>query len=126
MKKSQEKTTVSFTNTVIKDQIESIREKIAEIKLPIVNDNHKLNTVNSEAAPEKFDFPPDLDSSEAKVIKVFSGVISQDFFGQNPAGYTIDVVGGLAAGSVRKPTGAVKCISTRIFIPLSLFCDPLE
>ena len=46
--------------------------------------------------------------------------------GQNPAGYTIDVVGGLAAGSVRKPTGVVKCISTRIFILCLFFHDPLE
>ena len=80
MEKVQEKTTVPLTNTVIKDQIESIREKISEIKLPIVpseNDtsNHKFNTEKSkEKTPEKFDFPADLDSSDVKVTKVFSGV----------------------------------------------------
>ena len=72
----QEKATVPLTNTVIKDQIESIREKLAEIKLPIENDtdNHKLNTEKSQIekpAPEKFDFPPDLNTSDVKVTKVF-------------------------------------------------------
>lgn len=87
--KKQEKTTVPLTNTVIKDQIESIREKIAEIKLPIVtseNDNHKFNTEKSQEKPEKFDFPADLDSSDVKVTKVFLGVISRDFCWTEPSG----------------------------------------
>ena len=89
MEDVQEKTTVPLTNTVIKDQIESIREKIAEIKLPIVtseNDNQILNTEKSQIekpAPEKFDFPPDLNTSEVKVTKVFS---AQDFCWTEPSG----------------------------------------
>jgi hypothetical protein len=89
MQKKQEKTTVPLTNTLIKDQIESIREKIAEIKLPIVtseNDNHKFNTEKSQEKPEKFDFPADLDSSDVKVTKVCSGVISRDFCWTEPSG----------------------------------------
>ncbi|CBY21012.1 unnamed protein product [Oikopleura dioica] len=71
MEEAQEKT-VPLTNKVIKNQIESIREKIAEIKLPIVkseNDNHKFNTEKSQATPEKFDFPKDPDSSDVIVTK---------------------------------------------------------
>lgn len=82
---------VTVTNTVIKDQIESIREKIAEISLPIVkneleNFNQILNTEKSKASPEKFEFPEDLDPSEVKVTKVFWCVISQDFCWTEPSG----------------------------------------
>lgn len=88
MEEAQEKT-VPLTNKVIKNQIESIREKIAEIKLPIVkseNDNHKFNTEKSQATPEKFDFPKDPDSSDVIVTKVFSGVISRDYCWTEPSG----------------------------------------
>ena len=74
---------------VISEQIESIREKIAGIKLPI--ESSKDGTFNTEKREQEvFDFPKDLDPSEVKVTKVCIIIITELIFvGQNPAGDTI-------------------------------------
>lgn len=75
---------------VISEQIESIREKIAGIKLPIENCSKDENFNTEKREQEVFDFPKDLDPSEVKVTKVCIIIISELIFvGQNPAGDTI-------------------------------------
>ena len=71
---TEENDSQSDCKKVISEQIESIRTKIAGIKLPISKKDENFNTGKREE--EIFDFPKDLDPAEVKVTKVCIIIIS--------------------------------------------------